>query len=198
MRLIDRFMPAPDVREEHHIDIHAPADLVMDAATTFDMQSLPLVHGLIWLRGKLMGAPSSPRAATRLIEELQSLGWQVLARTADDVVLGVTAQPWHGDPQFRGISPDRFREFHQPGVVKLAVSLEATALGPTRTRLTTETRVAATSAAAMLAFAAYWRKVRPGIVLIRLAMLRAVRRQAEAAYEGNVQCPMSNAQCPMH
>jgi hypothetical protein len=31
MPLIDRFIPDPDVRDEHHIGIHAPADLVNSA-----------------------------------------------------------------------------------------------------------------------------------------------------------------------
>jgi hypothetical protein len=185
MRLIDRFMPVADVRDEHHVDVHAPAGLVYDIATKMDMQALPLIHALLWVRAKLMRAPLGARPATELVAELEALGWQVLARGGDEIVLGVAATPWHGDPQFRGISPDRFADFCEPGMVKIAVSLEAVPLGPTRTRFSTETRVKATDAAAMLQFASYWRKVMPGIVLIRLAMLRALKRDAEAQYDAH-------------
>ena len=56
MRLAEAFIPTPDVREEHHIDIHAPSSEVLDLATRMDLQALPVVHALIWVRGKLMGA----------------------------------------------------------------------------------------------------------------------------------------------
>ena len=47
------------------------------------------------------------------------------------------------------------------------------------TRVTTETRVFATDAAATRRFAAYWRLIYPGSALIRRMWLRAIARRAE-------------------
>ncbi len=183
MRLIDRFIAKPDFRERHHIDIHAPADLVLDIATKTDIQALPVVRTLIWIRGRVMRAQAEPRKATRLLEELCSLGWNVLEHVPDRAfVLGVVAQPWNGDPGFRGVAAERFAMFAEPNLVKIVATLEAEPITATMTRFTTETRVKATDAGAYAAFRRYWRRVVPGIVLIRLAMLRALKREAESRY----------------
>jgi hypothetical protein len=180
MRLIDRFIPQPDVCDEHHIDIHAPAHLVLDLATKMDLQALPVVHALIWIRGKVMGAHDAPRKATALLDELTSLGWQVLASVDSGIyVLGVVARPWTADVGFQGVPADRFAAFHEPDVVKIVVTLEAEPTGSETTRFTTETRVKATDAGALRKFRRYWRRAAPGIVLIRLAMLRALKHDAE-------------------
>jgi hypothetical protein len=63
--------------------------------------------------------------------------------------------------------------------VKIVWSLEAEALEPELTRLSTETRVAATDERARVKFARYWRLARIGIVAIRRLLLPAVRREAE-------------------
>jgi hypothetical protein len=52
--------------------------------------------------------------------------------------------------------------------------------GRGRTRLSTETRIAATDARARRRFAAYWLVVRPGSGLIRRLWLRAVKKRAES------------------
>jgi hypothetical protein len=182
MRLIDQFVPLPDFREQHHIDVHAPAAVVLDIAAKMDIQTLPVVHALIWIRGKVMGAHDAPRKSTAFLDELKSLGWQVLASVDDGIhVLGVVARPWTADVGFRGVPADRFAAFDEPDLVKIVVTLEAEPIAQGLTRFTTETRVKATDARALRKFRRYWRKVLPGIVLIRLAMLHALKRDAEAA-----------------
>ena len=49
-----------------------------------------------------------------------------------------------------------------------------------RSTFHTETRVATTDAAARERFKTYWSFVQPGVELIRLAMLRPLKRAAEA------------------
>lgn len=187
MRLIDQFIPQPDVRDEHHIDIHAPAALVLDVATKMDIQALPIVHALIEIRAMLMRAKDAPRKATALLDELLGLGWRVLAHVPErSYVLGAIAQPWNADPAFRGVDADRFVSFDQPDMVKIVATLEAEPLSAASTRFTTETRVEATDPRAFWKFRRYWVLAAPGIILIRLAMLRALKHEAEEQYRRHV------------
>ncbi len=72
-RLIERFIPQADVRECHETIVHAPADLVFDIAEHFDLQSIPLVRAIFWLRGKMMGSrPAPPRRPIGLVAETTS------------------------------------------------------------------------------------------------------------------------------
>ena len=64
-------------------------------------------------------------------------------------------------------------------MVKIAWTLEVEPLAPARTRFRTQTRVVATDDAARRKFRRYWRMFGMGIVLIRLLLLPAVRREAE-------------------
>lgn len=184
-RELDRFMPRPDVRERHEGLIKAPADLVFDVAMRFDLQSIPLVRGIFWLRGKVMGAAPerTPRTPQGFIAETMRLGWGVLAhRQGREIVMGAAVQPWKADVQFRAIPPEQFAEFAQPDLVKIAWTLEAEPLGHELSRFASETRVVATDAAARAKFLRYWRWARFGIVTIRWLMLPAVRREAERRF----------------
>ena len=48
--LLDRFIAQPDVRERFETTIHAPAPLVMQVATNYDMQSIAAVRWIFRLR----------------------------------------------------------------------------------------------------------------------------------------------------
>ena len=179
--LLDRFVPRPDVRERFETTVRAPAALVMDVATTFDMQSLHSVRAIIRLRERFMRAAShAPRRPQGLLEETTKLGWGLLAEeTGRLVVMGARCQPWLADVKFVAIAPQDFARYADPGQVKIAWSLEAVETAPNVTRLAQETRAVATDAAARAKFLRYWRWARFGIVAIRLLMLPAVRRAAE-------------------
>ena len=183
-RELDRFMPRPDIRERHEGLIEAPADLVFDVAMHFDLQSIPVVRAIFWLRGKLMGAASSgPRIPQEFIAEVMGLGWGVLAhRQGREIVMGAAVQPWKADVRFRAIPPEQFAEFAEPDLVKIAWTLEAEPLGHAMSRFASETRAVATDEAARARFLRYWRWARFGIVAIRWLMLPAVRREAERRF----------------
>jgi hypothetical protein len=183
-RELDRFMPQPDIRERHEGLIRAPADLVFDVAMHFDLQSIPLVRAIFWLRGRLMGAaPAGPRVSQGFIAEVTGLGWGVLAhRQGREIVMGAAVQPWKADVKFRAIPAEQFAEFAEPDLVKIAWTLEAEPLGHTMSRFASETRAVATDEAARARFLRYWRWARFGIVAIRWLMLPAVRREAERRF----------------
>jgi hypothetical protein len=178
---LDPFIPHPDIRERFATTIKAPASVVMDVATTLDMQSLAPVRVIFWLREKLMrAAPSAPRVPQGLLAETRGMGWGLLAEQRDRlIVCGAVCQPWLANSVFTPIPADRFAAYAEPNQVKIAWTLEAESLGPTTTRFAHETRAVATDDKAGREFRRYWRWARFGIVAIRLLLLPAVRRGAE-------------------
>lgn len=181
-RLIERFMPQADVTKRHETLVHAPADIVFDVAQHFDLQSIPLIRAMFWLRAKLLRAARPPAHlfAKGLVAETTATGWGILAqRPGRELVAGSVTQPWKGDVVFVPVAPDRFAAFSEPDLVKIVWTLEAEPLGPALTRFRTQTRVLATDAAARTKFARYWRWAGVGAVLIRLLLLPALRREAE-------------------
>lgn len=181
-RLIERFMPRADVTERHETLVHAPADIVFDMARNFDLQSIPLVRAIFWLRALVLGAarPPADLFAKGLVAETTSMGWGILAERRRELVVGSVTQPWKGDVVFAPVAPDRFVVYSAPDMVKIVWTLEAEPLGPALTRFRTETRVLATDEGARKKFRRYWRIFGAGIVLIRWLLLPALRRKAES------------------
>lgn len=178
---IERFVPSPDIRERFQTDIRAPRDLVMEVASSFDLQSIRLVRAIFWFREKIMRVHrAAPRRPQGLLEEMRGLGWgTLLERPGEVIVCGATCQPWLADVRFTAIPADRFAGYAEPNRVKIAWTLEAEALGPAITRFAHETRAVGTDAEARRRFRRYWRWARFGIVAIRWLLLPAVRAEAE-------------------
>lgn len=180
-RLIDDFIPRSDVAELHETLVRAPADVTLDVAQGFDLQSIPAIHAIFWARAKLSGgiAPKGtwPRG---LVAETTALGWGMLAfRPGRELVMGAVTQPWKANVEFRAVPPERFAAFAEPNLVKIVWTLEAEPLGPALTRLRTETRAVATDEPARRRFLRYWSLVGVGILMIRWLALPAIRRAAE-------------------
>lgn len=180
-RLIDRFAPDPQVAERHEILVRAPAELVLETAETFDLLSIPAVWAIFRLRARLMRAPPPEREdLAGLVAATKRIGWVELARRPGrEVVMGAAVQPWLAEPLFEPVAPERFVSFDEPDRVKIVWTLEADPLAADRARLRTETRVVPSDADARRKFRRYWRKAGIGIVLIRLLVLPAIRREAE-------------------
>jgi len=179
--VLDRFIPRFDVRERHEITIKAPAGVVLEVARSFDMQSIPLVRFIFWLRGRLLGARAAPiRPTTGLVADMLRLGWRCLAEESGRyLVVGAACQPWKADVVFSSIAPEQFAAYSEPGGVKIAWTLEAESLGPALTCFATETRALATDDRARIQFERYWKLFGVGIIMIRKLLLPAVRRHAE-------------------
>jgi hypothetical protein len=178
-----RFIPHADTREDHTVDIRAPAHLVFDVARHLDLLSDPLIAGLVRLRAMAMGDRPGPRTARGLVAETLALGQGVLCSSAGQtLVMGAVARPWTRDVTFTAVDPQEFASFAEPDLVKIVWTLEVEPRGPALTRFRTETRTKATDPDACRKFRWYWRAVSPGIRLIRWRLLRALRREAERRY----------------
>lgn len=179
--LLDTFMPRYDVAERHHVQVHAPAAVVLDAAKAARLESSPLVRAIFRVREIVLRASPGPRRPLQgLLDDTLSLGWGVLAEVPGrEIVVGAVTQPWLADVVFRALPPDQFRALAEPGYVKIIWTLRADPAGADHTVFRTETRVATTDHSARQRFRWYWARFSPGIVLIRRAMMAALKREAE-------------------
>jgi hypothetical protein len=181
--LLDQFMPRYEVADRHKIFVAAPAEITLSAATEFDLESSALVRGILKIREWILrGEPEHTRRSRGLIAQMQSLGWGVLAqRPGREIVMGCATKPWEANPVFCALSPapEEFVAFDEPGYVKIVWTLRADPSGTAGCIFRTETRAIATDAEARRRFRRYWSLVSPGIILIRVAMLPAVKAEAE-------------------
>jgi hypothetical protein len=179
--LIDNFIPEPEVVEHHQICVNAPADVVLDTAKDMEVMNSPVIRAVIRLRELALGGEPDRRPhPTRLLPQMQSIGWVVLAETPGrEIVLGSVTQPWQAAPVFRSIPAAEFRGFAEPGYVKIVWTLRADPVSESRSVFHTETRVCTTDAEARGRFRRYWSFVAPGVELIRLVMLRPLKHDAE-------------------
>jgi hypothetical protein len=166
--LLDRFLPAWDVRETHGIRVHAPAERILDAVRQVTPADAPLLRALFALRGL-------PAGAREPIWE-QMLGRAGFAQLAEEpgreLVAGAIGRPWNLLERLRRDAD--FEAFDDPGYAKMALGFHAV-----DDVLTTETRVLLTDDEARRWFARYWRVVGPLSSLTRRSWLAAAKELAE-------------------
>jgi hypothetical protein len=182
--LLDLFMPTYEVREYHETRVAAPVEIAYEAARAMDTNRSRIVRGIFRARELALRADRGAKPQSRpLLEEVQALGWGVLAEEPGrEIILGAVTQPWVASVRFESLPPDEFAAFEGPGYVKIAWSLSAEPIDSRSSMVRTETRVATTDKYARERFRRYWAVVSPGVRLIRLETLRLVRRDAERRY----------------
>ena len=179
--LLDQFMPEYEVAERHHVRVAAPAAMTLSAAAETDLQQSTIVRAIFRARELVLGA--EPDAETRpkgLLAQTTSLGWRVLAeKPGREVVVGAVTQPWLPNVVFRGLAPEEFQAFQEPGYAKIVWTLRADPVGESQSIFRTETRVTTTDPTARTRFRWYWARFSPGIILIRRVMLGLLKTDAE-------------------
>jgi hypothetical protein len=96
-----------------------------------------------------------------------------------EIVVGAVTRPWEANVTFRGMPPEPFASFAEPGFVKIAWTLRADPDASGGSIFRTETRAVATDTVARAKFRRYWAFLSPGIILIRRASLAVVKADAE-------------------
>jgi hypothetical protein len=179
--LLDRFMPAYEIVERHHVRVAAPAEVTFAAAGAIDPNQSAIVRAIFKGRELAMGSRPAPRARARgFLADMRAMGWGVLAEIPGrEIVMGAVTQPWLADVVFRPLPPEEFAAFCEPGYAKIVWTLRADPIGDSESVFRTETRVATTDAFARAKFRQYWSFVSPGIVLIRWMLLGPVKTEAE-------------------
>jgi hypothetical protein len=179
--VLDRFMPAYDVVERHHIRVSAPADVTFAAASELDPNQSAIVRAIFRARELAMGShPARRPEAAGFIPQMRGIGWGVLAEIPGrEIVMGAVTQPWLADVVFRALPPGEFASFREPGYAKILWTLRADPIGDGESVFRTETRVTTTDPVARAKFRQYWAFVSPGIVIIRWMLLGPVKAEAE-------------------
>jgi hypothetical protein len=179
--LLDRFLPTHEVGERHETTVRAPASITYRAARELDLQESRLIKAIFAGRELIMRAsPARKQAPGPFLQQVLDLGWAILAEEPGrELVLGAVTQPWKADVRFRGLPPEEFAAFQEPGYAKIAWTLAVEPRGPGSSLFRTETRVATTDPSSRERFRRYWSVFSPGILLIRRETLRLVKRNAE-------------------
>lgn len=180
-RLLDRFMPVYDVAERHRCRVDASAEIAFTSACETDLLKPPIVRAIVRAREVILGSePDTTMRPRGLLALTQSIGWGVLAEVPGrEVVMGAVTQPWEANVIFRGLPPNEFATFNEPGYVKIAWTLRADPVSPTESIFLTETRTVTTDPSARARFRRYWSFLSPGVIVIRWMTLRAVKTEAE-------------------
>jgi hypothetical protein len=182
--LLDRFMPAYEVVERHHVHVDAPAGVTFAAASEMDLQRSRIIRVIFKSREWIMGSEAGGDLETQaFVPQMLAIGWGKLAEIPDrEIVMGAVTQPWKADVVFRALPPEEFAAFQTPDYVKIVWTLRVDPAGHGESIFRTETRVATTSPGARAKFRRYWSLVSPGIVLIRRVSLGLVKTDAERRF----------------
>jgi hypothetical protein len=179
--LIDRHLPAPEVRSRHETRVDAPPERVWAALRALELGGSPVVRALFALRslpGLLSRRGPARRGLGMDMAALLRTGFVVLDEApGDEIVLGLVGRFWQPTGGLLRVDPAEFATFDRPGYAVAAWNFTLRGQGPAT--LATETRVRCTDPAARRRFRAYWALVGPFSGLIRREMLRTLRRAAE-------------------
>lgn len=175
--------------EVHHRIIERPIDQVWQACLSVTAKEVRLLGPLMTFRTlpRLFrhGRAITAAAPKPLLDVFAKEGFTVLRRDAEPhdgralVLFGAAGRFWSisENAPLPFASPQEFLDFEEPNYAKTVATLEAIDLGNGTTKVTTETRVAGTDAAATKKFAPYWMVIRGGSGLIRRSWLAAIHRR---------------------
>jgi hypothetical protein len=174
VRPLDDFLPAYEFSERHSLAIDAPTSRIDAALREISISDIPVARALWWLRR--LGRPYGNAATPFVGGELP--GVVLEDAPGQGIILGLTGQFWRlrgdADPA-RPTTADEFLAYARPDACKAVIDFRVSHNG-----LSTETRVHVEDRAARERFRRYWLAIRPFSGLIRILLLRAARRRAEA------------------
>ena len=176
---IDEFLPNYDFSARYEIRIDAPASAVYRCLLRSDFSELWLVRLLLSIRsGKWL--PRS-RVSTDLRQRLQGTGFVILAEVPnEEIVIGIAGRFWRPDGgRCKELTAKDFAGFCRSGFAKAAWNFKLRADSTGSTVLSTETRIKCFGAA-FWKFRLYWALVGPFSGLIRKAILKQVKTEAES------------------
>ncbi len=178
---LDELAPVWQFREHHETVVDASPTRVFAAIKAVKADEILFFRTLTWIRRGGRRAPESILNAadsTPIIDVATRTGFARLAEDAPrELVVGtIVVRP----PGARvEATPDVFQRAMPPGYALATMNFLVVPDGAGGSRVSTETRVLATSAGARRRFAMYWRVIYPGSALIRRMWLRAIERRAE-------------------
>lgn len=186
MRTARDLVPDPVSGSVTDIEIAASPHQVWDALLALRFADLKISQPLLAARAlpSLLAGGKRPEdmGSVTMIDGMLAGRFVELDRHAPvGITIGLVGQFWRldggRDADVRRV--EDFVVFDKPGYIKTAMDFVIEG-GETSTTVTTTTANMATDAAAAKKFGRYWRVVGPGSKAIRIDMLRALKRTAEA------------------
>lgn len=180
---LDDFLPEYQASEHHEARTHAPLARVVAAVREVRLADMPAAQVLMRLRSLADGPlRRDPPGDGSLLDTMLQPGSGFLVLDDGDPrdrLYGMAGAPWSS-----AAAPDvhdaaAFLAFADPGNVRVAFDFQVAEEPGGVVRLSTETRILGTDAAARRTFARYWRIVYPGSAIIRRVWLDAIVRRAE-------------------
>ena len=177
--VIDKYMPEYHTRDFHELRVEAEAEAAYDVLRSLDLERSWLVRAIFAIRAlpaRIMGVARPRQAYGTFLEQALDLGWVILEEVpGQELVAAAVTQPWAANVEFRGLPPEEFMRFAEPGFTKIVWALAARRATGGESILSMETRVLATDPASRRKFRRYWFVVSPGV--ISWVALRAARRE---------------------
>jgi hypothetical protein len=182
--LIDEFLPDHDFNAAYHVRINAPSSVVYECLLRSDFNDLWLVRLLMSIRnGKWL--PRN-RKSSDLRQRLQGTGFVILSKAPnEEIVIGVAGRFWRPDGgRCVELIADDFARFSRPGYAKVVWNFKLRADSPQSTVFSTETRIKCFGSSALWKFRVYWSLVGPFSGLMRKAILKKMKNEAESTFKG--------------
>lgn len=184
MTWLERIAPAPALVEVDEIDLAVSPGRAWQILRNEDLGSSPLVRALFAVRTlpERLAGHHAVDASLRL-DDLRSTpahpGFQVLAEEeGHEVVIGAIGKVWHLEIPFVHVTDaDAFRDFAEPGFVKVAWAIRVAPLGDDDSRVTIEVRVDATDNDSWTKFRRYFAVIGPGSRFIRKSVLSSLAKR---------------------
>jgi hypothetical protein len=178
---VQHFMPDHEVDELFETRIRAPASVTFSEAESMSLDASPVIRAIFRAREILLGGAtgsSLPRGG--VVDQMRAMGWGVLSEVPQrEIVLGAVTQPWNSNVVFRSLPAESFASFHEPGFVKILVTINAAPTDSSTSRLRIGTYATTTDPLSRSRFRRYWAVFSPGILLIRAVILNSVKDEAE-------------------
>jgi hypothetical protein len=178
---LDSFMAEYNFHERHEIVIQAPPDRVRAALDQVAWADIGVMETLGRIRNIAMGerAARGGLSPTPVVDSVKNprSGFFLLDDTPREFVFGLAGQPWNNAAV--RLTAVEFRSWAKPGSIKVAANFLIQGAGNDRSRVVTETRIAACDAASRKKMAPYWALIYPGSGMVRRSLLEAVRLRAE-------------------
>lgn len=169
---LDQLAPVFQFREYHSILVNAPGDRAYSAIRTVAPEEIRFFRALTSIRfGKLLAADRRP------VLDSFTGGWFLMLadNPGREIVIGHA-----GNGRGRSTrTVEGFKALKDAPFLKVAMSFRIEDVDATHCTVATETRVYACGTHVLRGFAAYWRMIYPGSVLIRRMWLRAIKLRAE-------------------
>jgi hypothetical protein len=182
--LIDEFLPDHDFNAAYHVGINAPSSVVYQCLLRSDFNDLWLVRLLMSIRsGKRLPRSRMPGDLRR---RLQGTGFVIVAEVPnEEIVIGIAGRFWRpdGGPCLE-LTADDFAGFSRPGYAKGVWNFKLRADSLQSTVFSTETRIKCFGSSALWKFRVYWSLVGPFSGLMRKAILKKMKNEAESTFKG--------------